>query len=146
MSIRHIYISIFILVVAFFNANTGHAQCNSSEIAESCISELDTSFHFLKSYSLDGKQGDEVMIEHSYVLTKNTDYLIKLCSSSESDLDIVVEIFDTNRKNVASSKNDSTRNSYLEYDCKVTGIYYLQYSFVDSKKYCAGSAIGFKSD
>lgn len=146
MNNRIACLTVFLGIIMTFCQSTVKAQCNSDEIVESCISELDTNFHYLKSYQLEGRSGDESVVEHSYVLTKNTEYLIKLCTKADSTMDIAINIFDSNRRNVSSSSSDSTMNSSLKFDCKVTGIYYLQYTFINSEEYCGGSAIGFKSD
>ncbi len=146
MGTRFLFISIIMISGSFLRVDDLKAQCNPGELVENCISQLDTNFHFLKSYQLDGQEGDNTMIEHSYVLTRSTDYLINLCSEAEAEMDIAIEIFDSNRKRVASSKTDSLLNNTLEYDCRVTGIYYLQYTFINSKSQCGASVIGFKSD
>ncbi|MEQ8517966.1 MAG: hypothetical protein RLN79_11790 [Cytophagales bacterium] len=146
MSIRFLFIAIILISGSILRVDDLKAQCNPGELAENCISQLDTNFHFLKSYELDGLNGEKEMIEHSYVLTRSTDYLINLCSDAETEMDVAIEIFDSNRKSVASSKTDSLLNSSLEFDCRVTGIYYLQYTFIDSQSHCGASAIGFKSD
>ncbi len=120
------------------------AQCNPESLTENCIPKLADGFNYLKSYKINGANGAKDKIEYSYVFTKGTQYMINLCAMGEQTDGIVVNLFDSNRNKVVSSKIDGQFISAIVYPCNNTGIYYIQYTFDNSTNYCGGSALGFK--
>jgi hypothetical protein len=120
------------------------AQCNPDDYTSACVPKLATGFNFLKSYKIDGEGGAKGKVEYSYVFTKGTQYYINLCANGSASDGIVVSLFDSNRNQVASSKIDNQLVSAINFPCNSTGIYYIQYTFDNSSKYCGGSALGFK--
>jgi hypothetical protein len=138
--------NIILLVFGYFLINTGNAfaQCNPTVFADNCVPKLASGFNFLKSYPIDGQGGSKDKIEYSYVFTKGTQYMINVCSNGESVDGIIVNIFDSSRNQVASSKINGQFISAIAFPCNTTGIYYIQYTFDSSTKYCGGSALGFK--
>lgn len=117
-------------------------NCDSDNLANSCIPKLATGFNFLKSYKVDGLAKDKV--EYSYVFTKGTQYMINLCANGTTTDGIVVSIFDKERNKVATSKINGQFITAIAYPCNATGIYYIQYTFDEPSAHCGGSALGFK--
>jgi hypothetical protein len=118
------------------------AQCNSENISSECIAKFDSGFNFLKSFKIEQK-GKEY-IEHSYVFTKNTEYMINICHAGLKSEGIVLSLFDSNRNKVASSKIDGKFISAIAYPCNNTGIYYMRYTFEGPMTDCCSSALAFK--
>ncbi len=117
-------------------------QCDSDNLANSCIPKLASGFNFLKSYKVDGIAKEKV--EYSYVFTKGTQYMINVCANGTATDGIVVSIFDKERNKVATSKINGQFISAIAYPCNATGIYYIQYTFDEPSAHCGGSALGFK--
>lgn len=138
------FVTALILFFASFSlANVASAQCDADKYVNECIPKLASGFNYLKSYKIDGLQGDREKIEYSYVFTKGTQYMISLCSGANAG-DVVVDLFDSQRNKVASSKINGKLASIISFPCKATGIYYLSYSFDQSQDFCAASALGFR--
>lgn len=138
-----IHFAAFTLLIAASTLNA-NAQCNADGHVDSCIPKLAAGFNFLKSYPIDGQGGSKKMVEYSYVFTKGTQYMINVCADGDATDGIVVNIFDGNRNQVATSKINGQYISAIAFPCNATGIYYIQYAFDSSNKYCGGSALGFK--
>jgi hypothetical protein len=119
-------------------------QCNPDSFASACIPKLASGFNFLKSYKVDGEGGSKDKVEYSYVFTKGTEYMINLCANGGATDGIVVTLFDSGRKKVATSKINGQFISAIAYPCNATGIYYIEYTFDGSSGKCGGSALGFK--
>ena len=135
------------LIVAGFLVGTTqsvNAQCSPDEWVSQCIPKLTGDFNFLKSYQIDGQGGERPKIEYSYVFTKGTQYMINICADGAETDGVVVTLFNSDRKQLASSLIDGQYISAIAYPCNSTGIYYLTYTFEDSNKYCGGSVLGFK--
>lgn len=132
------------LIILFFASfSLANAQCDADKYVNECIPKLANGFNYLKSYKIDGLQGERDKIEYSYVFTKGTQYMISLCSGANAG-DVVVELFDSQRNKVASSMVNGKLASIISFPCKATGIYYLSYSFNESQEFCAASALGFR--
>lgn len=143
-SLRILFSAFSIVFIVLILSHNSFGQCNPNNYAEQCIPKLANGFNFLKSYPIDGKGGTKKMIEYSYVFTKGTQYMINVCADGGSTDGIVVNIFDSNRNQIASSKVDGEYISSIAFPCSTTGIYYIQYAFDNSNKFCGGSALGFK--
>ena len=133
-----------LLVFGFLAVSIGfsNAQCNADSFTTTCIPKLADGFNFLKGYKIDGQDGVKAKVEYSYVFTKGTQYMINICSGNASD--IVINLFDSKRNRVASSKIGDQYATAIAFPCKSTSIYYISYTFNDGSGYCGGSALGFK--
>jgi hypothetical protein len=134
----------FIISVLALSSSEAIGQCNSEALSNECVPKLASGFNFLKSYKVDGADGTKDKVEYSYVFTKGTQYMINICATAQPTDGIVVTLFDSQRKKVATSKADGQYISAMAFACNATGIYYIQYTFDESTTYCAGSALGFK--
>lgn len=133
-----------LLVFSFIAFTVGYtkAQCNAESFTTTCIPKLADGFNFLKGYKIDGQNGGKAKVEYSYVFTKGTQYMINICSQSTDG--IVINLFDSRRNRIASSKVGDQYASAIAFPCKTTSIYYISYTFNDGSDYCGGSALGFK--
>jgi len=142
---RSILFSVSVLMLmAFNNRDNTNVNCNAEGLSNSCIPKLSSGFNFLKSYKIDGESGAKNTIEYSYVFTKGTQYLINICTESQSVDGIIVSLFDAERNKVASNKVGDQLVSAIVYPSNTTGIFYIQYTFEGSSSFCGGSAMGFK--
>ncbi len=140
---KTIFTGSFLLLMAV--SFSGYGQCDPDVHADACIPKLTKGFIFLKSYKLDGQEGERKKIEYSYVFSKGRQYQINLCTANPDDADgIVINVFDSGRKLVGSSKQGGKYLTGIQLACRSTGIYYIQYAFENSATYCAGSALGFQ--
>ena len=140
---------IFILTIigiVFYNCSL-LAQCNTDTYNESCISEIQSKGHtFVKSYKIDGDGGAKAKIEYSYVFSKDTEYLFAINGKDGEASGVVLTIYDSNRK-LITTHFDKVNNKFykaISFPCKVTGIYYMTFTFEGSKSHCAAAVVGFK--
>ena len=137
------YILIALFTILIFNQRIT-AQCNPSGFSQECISKIQDGFIFVKSFNVDGQQGAKQKVEYSYVMTKDTQYFMNICTA-ESDTDgIVVTIYDSKRNPVSTNYANGKFFPALIFECKATGIYYITYTFRESKNHCGGSILAFK--
>ncbi len=122
---------------------SGKAQCNTSQYSQQCITKVQDGFTFLKSFSIDaGNSKDKV--EYSYVFSKDTEYFLNVCSENNDADDIIVTIYDSNRKVVSTNYVNNKFFPAIIFACKSTGIYYITYTFNKSPKLCGGSVLAFR--
>jgi hypothetical protein len=127
-----------LLIIAFQGIlQTGFSQCKIDE----CVAKINDGYTFLKSYQM-SKVGDQ--LEYSYVLSKETNYLLVMCNGGMSQ-NTIVTLYDSKRNEIASNHDKSSNKTFpaIAYQCKSTGIYYLRFSFVD-KPECCVSVLAFK--
>ncbi len=132
-----IVLTLILLELSVFDAK---AQCQP----DACIQKFSDGYTFLKTYKME-QIGTET--EYSYVFSKETNYMIAVCSSSGPEATVKVTLYDATRKEVASNfdKKSNKLYSVIAYQCKSTGIYYLKYTPVNQKvSECCVSVLGFK--
>jgi hypothetical protein len=133
-----------IFIVLVVTASYSRGQCDAAEKIKVCAPAADSGYTLIKSFEVDGQTGNKSEVKYSYVFTKGTQYLISICGDDNSADGVVVTLYDKYRNEVATSLIDGVALNAISYPCTATGIYYITYTFNDSKHYCAGSTIGFK--
>ena len=137
-------LTIFSLFVINFSSL---AQCNSDAFNDACISEIQSKgYTFVKSYKVDGAGGTKAKIEFSYVFSKDTEYLFSINGKDGESSGIILTIYDSNRKLITTNYDKANNKFYkaINFPCKVTGIYYMTFTFEGSKSYCGAAVVGFK--
>ncbi|MCC5920970.1 MAG: hypothetical protein LAT68_12365 [Cyclobacteriaceae bacterium] len=132
------------LFVLIFNITDIKAQCNAGSFAEKSISKIDDGYTFLKSYKIDGQGGGLDKVEQSYVFSKDATYQLNITADGNETDGIIVSIYDSNRSLKMTSFANGKFYNKVEYPCNATGIYYITFTFKDSKNHCGGAALGFK--
>lgn len=133
-----------LLTVSVLVSGSASAQCNASDLADNCISQLADGFNFVKSFPIDGQGGNKEKIEYSYVFATGTEYTINICTAGEAPDGIVVSLYDSNRRLVTTNQANGKIYKGVRYNCNSTGIYYITFTFKDSQANCGGSVLGFK--
>jgi hypothetical protein len=135
---------LFFIAVVGISSSTALAQCDAANKAANCAPSPDSGYTLIKSFEVDGKGGTKTKIEYSYVFTKGTKYLVNVCGGIDTVDGVIVTIYDKYRNKVASNLVSGQIVKAIAYPCSATGIYYITYTFQESKDYCGGSTIGFK--
>jgi hypothetical protein len=140
MNKKYVLSICLILVSLWISTNDVFGQCQP----DACIQKISDGYTFLKTYKME-QIGTET--EYSYVFSRDTNYMIAVCSSSGSDATVKVTLYDASRKEIASNLDKKSNKLYsvIAYQCKATGIYYLKYTPVNQNKAdCCVSVLGFK--
>lgn len=135
---------VFFITLISMTTGSVFAQCDAGNKAAGCAPSPESGYTLIKSFEVDGEGGEKAKIEYSYVFTKGTKYLVNVCGDETGPDGVVVTVYDKYRNKVASNLVDGTIVKAFAYPCSATGIYYITYTFEDSKAYCGGSTIGFK--
>ena len=135
---------VFFITVLSFTTSISFAQCDAAGKVAGCAPNPDSGYTLIKSFQVDGKGGSKDKIEYSYVFTKGTKYLVNVCGGVKTPDGVVVTLYDKYRNKVASNLIEGKVAKAIAYPCSATGIYYITYTFHESKEYCGGSTIGFK--
>ncbi|MGI9553195.1 MAG: hypothetical protein ACR2MT_18455 [Aurantibacter sp.] len=138
-------LTLLLTVATFFSWVVVQAQCDADKDAALCIKMENEGYHMVKSFKLDGESNPGT-IEVSSVFAKNIDYSINTCESGQVSDQIVVTIYDSKRKKIASNNEDGNISPTLNFTCKNTGVYYVTYEHEKSRAYCGLSAVSFKRD
>ena len=86
------------------------------------------------------------MIEYTAVMSKDTRYAFRICTSDKSADGIVLTIFDSNRNEIISNREKTVIHPELNHLCNSTGIYYLRFTFYESRDKCGGCIMSFRND
>jgi len=136
-----IFLGIILFLAFSFNITSG---CDPEALLKNCASDLDD-FVFIKSFPVEIKKSAE-KTEYSYVLSRAITYRIVVCTQNENDKKMVVNLFDRNKKLIASNYLKSSKKFFttINYECSATGVYYVEAFFEGDKKGCGLNILGFK--
>ncbi len=137
-------LSIILTLILLSIETTVIAQCDFQVQSQNCISKIQEGFIYVKSFNINGQNGDIQEIEYPYVMTKDTQYYLNICTAEEDPDGIIMTIYDATRNPVGTNYADNTYFPTLIFQCSATGIYYITYTFKNSKNYCGGSSLAFK--
>jgi hypothetical protein len=98
----------------------------------------------MKSYNIDGQNGSRSKIEYTAVFSTDTKYHMKICTESNNADGIILTIYNSDRDPVISNITASELMPEVEFECELTGIYYLTFTFQDSRRSCGGCVLTFK--
>lgn len=130
-----------IAVLIFVSTDFAISQCNPTEFLDTCPANIPSGFTFVKSYELNALGNSAKKIEKSYVFSKDMTYSLAMC---KGDPNVIVKIFDSNRKEVASNFYENKTLPTFGFRCGVTGIYYMAFSFDKAQKDCGAAVLAFK--
>ncbi len=137
-------ILIVISAVAFFLlAQNASAQCNAELYINRAMKELSQGFQFSKSYRIDFRGGTRKKVEYTCVFSKDTNYQINIVSKDGSAYGLIGTLYDSKRNKIVTSYYNNKFMPGWTYKCRATGIYYLSFTYKDSKSFCGAAVLGF---
>jgi len=80
----------------------------------------------------------------TYIFTQGTNYLITLANEDVHSKGFYLSIYDFNDKLVSTSRVNEKFYSALQFNCKGTGVYKLQFGFDGTQEHCAAAVLGMK--
>jgi hypothetical protein len=129
LMLQKFVIAMFALVPIAFSAV---AQCHF-ESFHACIHSVKDSSRLVKSVSIENNNAAEEKVEFSYVMTKDTQYLIDMCDGGKRSAKAInVFIYDEYRNKITSIK--PMRKKGLVFICSATGIYYIEFQIPERRK------------
>jgi hypothetical protein len=144
---KRVLLLLVILATSLLAAQAQKPKCEVEDYTNKCIERIKPlGFSFLKSYKLDGLGGDKTVLEFSYVFSTGTTYIVTLGNADRNNKGLVVTLLDDKKEVIVSSYREAEKEylSALQIQCQRTGIYYLSFSFQDTKDFCGVGVLGFK--
>jgi hypothetical protein len=137
---------IFTLLLLLTGGVLIHGQ-NSDPLVTSCVMNAGPDAKYLKDFRIQlGKapSAGDFRYKAQMSLWKNTKYKFTQCNADDSKGKLILTIRDDANKVVLSSfdKNSGKIYSFIEFVCNKSGIYTLNYDFLDGLQ---GSAVGVVS-
>ncbi|MES2760891.1 MAG: hypothetical protein V4677_01740 [Bacteroidota bacterium] len=141
MMLQIIFLGTILFVAFSFDTKS---NCDPETLLKNCASDLDD-FVFIKSFPVETNKTTE-KTEYSYVLSRAITYRIVVCTQNEADKKMVVNLYDRNKKLIASNYLKSSKKFFptINYTCSATGVYYVEAFFDGDKKGCGLNILGFK--
>jgi len=139
-------IKLLLFLIILISADTikVKAQCEPEVYSLNCIEKIRDGFIYMKSYNIDGHIGSKHKVEYTAVFSKDTKYLLNICTESNDVDGIILTIYNADRDPVISNITVNELMSEVEFECQFTGIYYLTFTFQNSRRSCGGCILTFK--
>lgn len=132
------------LIASLAVSSSARAQCNAELYNNKSLKALAPGFTFVKSYRIDGRGGTRKKIEYTCVFSKDTNYMIQISGKDGGAQGLISTLYDSKRNKKASNYFNNKFYESWTYKCRATGIYYLSFTFKDSKSYCGAAVLGFR--
>ena len=119
----------------------------SDPFVSNCVINAGADARYLKDFRVQlGKATTNVELRYkaNMSLWKNTKYRFSMCNSEDSKGKLILSIKDETNKIILSSfdKNSGKTYPYVDFTCNKSGIYQLNYDFIDGQQ---GSGVGVVS-
>lgn len=144
---KKIILTLSAITILLVTSSMAFAQCNAETYTGKLIEKLpEQGYAFLKSYKIDGESGNKAKMEFPYIFSKDSNYMISIANKEAEIKGVLLSLYDSNRKLVASNVDPNGKKYYagVNYKCATTGVYYLTFSFESTKENCAAAVLGFK--
>jgi hypothetical protein len=137
---------IIILSLLLLTGSMSFGQ-TSDQLVSNCVMNAGENAKYLKDFRVQlGKASaqTEPRYKANMSLWKNTKYRFSMCNASDSKGQLILSIKDESNKIVLSSydKNSGKIYPYVDFTCNKSGIYQLNYDFIDGQQ---GSGVGVVS-
>lgn len=119
----------------------------SDPLVSNCLTTVGSGAKYLKDFRIQlGKapSAGELRYKAQMSLWKNTKYRFSMCNSEDSKGKLILSVKDDTNKMVLSSFDKKTGKTYpfVDFICNKSGIYQLNYDFIDGQQ---GSGVGLVS-
>lgn len=118
-------------------------QCGMEIFPKTTYENLDN-YHEIKGYRIDGKGGSRKVIEYVSVFSITTLYRIVITGKDGGSKGIIVTIYNSKREKVATNYQNNIFEEVFDFEVEKNGIYYMTFTFKESKSYCGQAHIGTK--
>ncbi len=133
----------FVVLASAFAPQT--VDCDDETFLDECAGQI-AGYKFLKAnkISISGAKSGQA-VELSSVFSNGSTYTLTACGGGTN---MIVTLFDRNRKLIMSNYNKNTKKFYpsINYKCTATGVYYFKYEFEGGGAGCGVGIIGFKQN
>ena len=140
---KKIYKLSFLLFFVVLSASA-YSQCNAELYVNKSMKSLSPGFQFSKSYRIDGRGGRRPKIEYTCVFSKDTNYEIKISGKDGGAQGLIGTLYDSKRTRMVSNFYNNKFLAGWNFKCRSTGIYYLSFTFKNSKSYCGAAVLAFR--
>ena len=133
--------SLALIGFVLFTAQT--VDCDDENFLDNCASQI-AGYKFLKANKVSISGGkSSTSVELSSVFSTGSTYIL---TATGGNGNMIVTLFDRNRKMIMSNYNKSNKKFYpsITYKCTATGVYYFKYEFENGGAGCGVGIIGFK--
>ncbi len=140
-------LSLSLIALAFFCLTPKaevFAQCNAELYNSKSMKNIAEGFMYQKSYEVDGRGGTRRRIEYPCILSKGTSYHFSVNSKDGGSDGIILSLYNNRKERLASNYMNNKFFSGIQYYCKSTGIYYITFTFKDSRTHCGAAVMAFR--
>ncbi len=130
-------------VILFISAIRLSAQCHGERYLGHCSNKLGD-YNLLRAFHLNPEGLKENKVTIKYIFSKNAKYRIVICDSETDQLaSMIVNIYDNNRRLYLTSSDEKheTLHSVINFACKATKEYNIDFIYLDRMANNCGVAI-----
>ena len=132
---------LFAITFCVVLSNQVFSQCDNEELLDVCYPKIGD-YKYVKNYPIQLKKTRKgeppVVIKRAVVLNGGVKYKIVACNNNEYDGKVVISLYSGDALiGTTYDYNKNKEYSFIEYDCKKSGVYYLSFYFREGREGCA---------
>jgi hypothetical protein len=140
--LRYIFFTFFLCTSVF--QTFAQTDCNFEFQKHKAMAMLPQGFMYTHNLPCYNENNPKKQIRATCLMFKNRTYCIAVSRKQQEKQGIIATLYD-DKKNVITSTLLSNKNyEKIFFECKSSGLYYLQISFKDEKSYCGYAVVGVK--
>lgn len=134
---------VLLALLVFGISTPTQAQCGMEIFPQEAYQKLEN-YREIKGFRIDGKGGTRKVVEYTSVFSIKTFYRIVIAGKDGASQGTIVTIYNAKREKIASNYQNNTFNQALDFQVEESGIYYITFTFKDSKSYCGLARLASK--
>ncbi len=138
-NLNAVFLRFFLIVGICAYCTSSFGQCSAEFYSAHYFKNLHP-YTVLKSYRIDGKNGKRKEITYTIVFNEFKKYRL-LVESKDGGSDIIANIMDFKKNICATISAGKESLNYVDFTVP-TGIYYLSFSYKDSRSHCGAAQLG----
>ena len=138
--------SLLVMSVFVLSVSPVSAQCDVDDFVDACASNLGDDYLYLRTFEAEEVEGStNYPYTGAFLFRKGINYVFAICPGDTETDKLVVNLYNRNRKLVASNWNWETDQHYdkMIFKCSATGIFFVQTLMSLTDENCGITMLGF---
>lgn len=129
-----------------FISNPVVAQCDVDDFVDGCAANLGEEYSYLRTFEAEEIEGStDYPYTGAFLFRKGINYVFAMCEGQGEGSQMVVKLYNRNRKLVVSTHDEESGKYYdkMIFKCSATGIFFVQALMPLAGDNCGIAMLGF---
>ena len=146
LAMRNLLGSALLFGAMMLNANPVSAQCDVDDFVDGCAARLGEEYSYLRTFEAEELEGStDYPYTGAFLFRKGINYVFAMCEGQGESFQMVIKLYNRNRKLVVSTYDEDTEHYYdkMIFKCSATAIFFVQTLMPLAEGDCGIAMLGF---